>query len=244
MATIEQEKIKKLLRKDNPTVLEIGAHKGEDALRFLQEFKDIKIYCFEPDPRCTAEFKKTVKDNRCVLMEAAVSNRDGETILNMPSSWRVKVPKLFKAIGAKRYWTFMILAYRQMRGMQRESTGQSSIKKSLSHSKKYPWLTFKETVMVKTIKLDTWVQENNIRQIDFIWMDVQGAERDVIEGAANTLKIVKYLYTEYGETSCYPDAMTREETIRLLQKNNFQIIPECSSEREIGNLLFLNRNFA
>ena len=209
MATIDQKKIKKLLRKDNPTVLEIGAHKGEDALRFLQEFKDIKIYCFEPDPRCTAEFKKTVKDNRCALTEAAVSNRDGKTILNMPSSWLVKVPKLFKAIGAKRYWTFMILAYRRMRGIQREATGQSSIKKSLSYSKKYPWLTFKETVMVKTTKLDTWVQENNIRQIDFIWMDVQGAERDVIEGAANTLNIVKYLYTEYGETSCYPDEIGR-----------------------------------
>ncbi len=244
MSNIGQEKIKKLLQKDNPTVVEIGAHKGEDALRFMQEFKDIKIYCFEPDPRCTAEFKKAVKDSRCTLIEAAVSNKDGETILNLPTSWLVKVPKLLKSLGLRRYWTFMVLAYRKKRGMQREATGQSSIKKSISHSKKYPWLTFKETVMVKTIKLDTWAQENNIRHIDFIWMDVQGAERDVIEGAANTLKIVKYLYTEYGETSCYPDDLTREDTIELLLEHNFQIIPECSSKKKNGNLLFLNKNFA
>ena len=137
MATISQEKIRKLLQKNDPVVVEIGAHKGEDAMRFLQEFKDINIYCFEPDPRCTVEFKETVKDNRCTLTEAAVSNKDGETILNIPTSWRVRVPKLLKSFGLKRYWTFMVLAYRKKQGLQREATGQSSIKKSISHSKKY-----------------------------------------------------------------------------------------------------------
>ena len=37
--------------------------------------------------------------------------------------------------------------------------------------------------------------------IDFIWIDVQGAEKEVIEGAKNILPNVKYIQLEYGETS-------------------------------------------
>lgn len=240
---IDQKGIKKLLQKENPIILEVGAHKGEDTLQFLKEFKNLRIYCFEPDPRCIAEFKTMVKDDRCMLVEAAVSNKDGETLLNLSGGWPVKVPKPIKFLGAKRYWTFLILAYRRMIGTQRESTGQSSIKRSLSHSKKYTWLTFDKTVMVKTVRLDTWVRENDVDLIDFVWVDVQGAERDVIEGAVNTLKIVKYFYTEYGETSCYPDALTREDTIELLRRHKFELIPEYSDKKTVGNALFINRDF-
>ena len=45
---------------DNPHILggdvsgdivEVGAHYGEDTLRFLKFFPNSNIYCFEPDPR-------------------------------------------------------------------------------------------------------------------------------------------------------------------------------------------------
>lgn len=80
---MNQKEIRRLLGKDNPTILEIGAHKGEDTLKFLREFPNIQIYSFEPDPRCTCDFKKAVLDERSTLIEAAVSDRDGETTLHM-----------------------------------------------------------------------------------------------------------------------------------------------------------------
>lgn len=48
---MDKKLIKQLLKKDNPIILEIGAHKGTDTLEFLKEFPRIKIYSFEPDPR-------------------------------------------------------------------------------------------------------------------------------------------------------------------------------------------------
>ena len=41
---------------------------------------------------------------------------------------------------------------------------------------------------LKTINiLDSWVKANKINKIDFIWADVQGAERELILGGLKTL---------------------------------------------------------
>lgn len=101
-------------------------------------------------------------------------------------------------------------------------------------------MSFDKQIEVKTVSLDSWTKENNIEKIDLIWVDVQGAERDVIEGAKETLKNVHYFFTEYGETSTYPEAMTREETIILLNELGFEIIPRYSSKKKVGDLLLKN----
>ncbi len=231
---ITQKEIKQLLQKEDPTVLEFGAHKGGDTGKFLHVFPGIKIYCFEPDPRCIEGFKKCIKDERCVLIEAAVSNIDGKTLLNMSTGSRPsRAHNLIRALGLSK-------CYAAIKGSDWDMS--SSIKNAVSYPIDYPWLSFGNTVEVKTIRPDTWVKQNDIHSVDFIWSDIQGAERDMIEGARNTLAITKYLYMEYGETSSYPEAMTRAATIALMGKHHFAIVPEYSDKEHIGNLLFANRS--
>ena len=233
-----QVEIKKLLQKENPLVIvEIGAHIGEDTQKFLNEFENIKIYCFEPDPRCIRQFKKFIKDERCTFIECAVSNRDGKTMLNLSSGFPPSaIPWYIRFFNLSKAYLFLT---------KKEYDSSSSIKKSISNPSDYPWLIFNKKVEIETIRLDTWIAKNNISVIDFIWSDVQGAEKDMIEGAVHTLKITKLFYMEYGEVSSYPDAMTREETVQLLQKHNYEIVPEYSSNNKarIGNLLFKNKKF-
>jgi 2-O-methyltransferase len=235
---LKQQIIKKILQKEDPVILELGAHTGEDTKIFLKEFKDVKIYCFEPDPRCIKQFKKFIKDDRCVLIEAAVSNESGTIVLNMSSGWPPNlVPWYFRLLGlSKVYMLFQ----------KNEWDYSSSIKKSISNPESYPWLTFDKKVEVPTVKLDSWVKENSIKLIDFIWSDIQGAEKDMLEGAGDTLKISRYLFTEYGEVSAYVGALTREDTISLLQKNGFELMPEFSSlsDEKTGNLLFRNKDLS
>lgn len=235
--SLDQKKIKELLNKEDPVILEIGAHKGVDTKRFLEEFEKISIYCFEPDPRCIKVFKNNINDKRCALIEAAVSNKDGNTILHMSSGYNPgRLSRFYNLIKTLHLENILI-------NEEEEWDFSSSIKKSISNSKKYPWLTFNKEVIVKTIMLDTWVKENNISYIDFIWADVQGSEKDMIEGAANTLKIVKYLFTEYGEKDTYPEALSREETITQLKKYDFELVPAYSSKEKRGDLLFKNKSF-
>lgn len=42
--------------------------------------------------------------------------------------------------------------------------------------------------IVNVITIDKFVEENNIERVDFIKADIEGAERDMLKGAANTLK--------------------------------------------------------
>jgi FkbM family methyltransferase len=46
--------------------------------------------------------------------------------------------------------------------------------------------TPKETIQI--ITLDKFVEENNLKQVDFIKADIEGAERDLLKGAAHVLK--------------------------------------------------------
>lgn len=241
---INQGEIKRLLRKEDPVILEIGAHQGEDTVKFLEEFKDIKIYCFEPDPRNILELKKVaMRDTRCTLVEIAISDKRGKAVLNVSGGWPVYPPGIIKAIGLTKYYVNIFSICRRVFGKRAEWNASSSIKKSFSYSADWPWLTFEKTVEVKTIDLDSFTQENNIDFVDFIWADVQGAEKEMIAGGINTLRKTKYFYTEYGATSCYPDAMTRDETISLMQGHNFEIIPEYSDTTRMGDLLFVNLKF-
>ncbi len=46
-------------------------------------------------------------------------------------------------------------------------------------------------VIVKTITLDDYVNENNLASVDFIKADIEGAERLLLKGAKNTIKTFK-----------------------------------------------------
>ena len=227
------EVINKLLGKEGPVVLEIGSHYGWTTREFLRAFRNISIYCFEPDPRNIAAFKARVRDDRCVLVQAAVSGHDGEAYLHMSSGWP-SVPRWAKVPG-------LATAYFAIVG--REWTASSSIKESVSRSGHHPWLLFDNTVRVRTLKLDSWVREKSLTHVDFMLIDVQGAEREVIGGATETLESTDYVQTEYGETATYPGAMDRDETVSMMEQHAFELVPEYSMDAstKIGDLLFRNK---
>lgn len=75
----------------------------------------------------------------------------------------------------------------------REHTDSNSLLEPVNQPE---WVTFKAGTVVMSM-LDTLTID--LGWIDLIWMDVQGAELLVIEGARQTLKKTHYLYTECQE---------------------------------------------
>lgn len=195
---MDKQIIKRLLQKDVPIVLEIGTATGEDTKSFLKEFSNIRLYCFEPDPRCIKIHKNKVEDPRCKLYEVAISDIDGQ------------------------------IEFYQSGGQRPNSTTtddwklSSSIKKPKEHLKKVPWCTFDNKITVKTSKLDTWAQENKIEEVDFIWADVQGAEENLIKGGLETLSRTKYFYTEFDNKELYEGQINLKQLKALLP--DFKVI--------------------
>ena len=229
--------VKKLVKREAlVNIVEIGAHRGVQTNRFLKMFPRAAVYCFEPDPRCVKHFKKNVHSGRCKLIEAAVAKESGVAALNISSGY----PGIKETMDLYTFPYYIFAFIRQVVSREREWDLSSTIKRPISRSFRFPWLVFEKTIEVNAVSLSDWIDGAGIKRIDLMWVDVQGAERDVISGGAKALEITEYLHIEYGETDCYPDAMTREETISLLGKHNFAIVAKYSDVAPAGDLLFKN----
>ena len=99
------------------------------------------------------------------------------------------------------------------------------------------------------MRLDDWLQRNPVGQIDFIKMDVDGFEIDVLEGAAQTLlsqrpvivmELMPYIFQERGRKF--------SELVNLLKKHRYScstfsgdpLALDGSLEKKIGNGCSIN----
>ena len=199
--------LKKLLNTENPTILEIGSADGSDTLEFLKIFKgkNTTVYGFEPEPKNIEILKNKIKDPRFKLFEAALSDVNGELSFNRSSS---ENPNDLSLSG--------------------------SIMKPKNHLKIWNDIHFNETIRVKSITLDSFYKKNNLSIIDFIWCDVQGAEKKVILGGLNTFKHkVRFFYTEYSDNEIYEDQPTLKEIMELLP--SFEIIKDFGTDVLLKN---------
>ena len=81
------------------------------------------------------------------------------------------------------------------------------------------------TVDVEMTTLDNFVDENNIKKIDILKMDVQGAEFMVLNGAKKTFEkgIVNMIYTEIIMLPTYEGQIPFDETIKLIRSFGFEL---------------------
>lgn len=87
-------------------------------------------------------------------------------------------------------------------------------------------------------RLDTWCENNKINKIDFIWMDVQGAELKILSGAGDLLKNVSAIYTESSLIPYYDGAPHKDEVIEFLNKQGFELVYEKLHDEYEGDFLF------
>ena len=101
-------------------------------------------------------------------------------------------------------------------------TASSSISPFKDHVKVFDWCREEGTVDVSCWRLDDFCEAHEVGRIDLIYMDIQGAERLMIEGAREILKHTKYIFTEFeGVTretqgSLYEHSSSLEHILSLL----------------------------
>ncbi len=74
-----------------------------------------------------------------------------------------------------------------------------------------------------------------IESVDLLWVDIQGAERDMIAGGQRTLKNTRYLFIEAEEQQFYEGQAVRPELLAMLP--GWEVIGEFDY-----NLLLRNQN--
>ena len=162
---IAADLVRSCVGKSDPTILDVGCNDGQTTRWFLDMFENPTIYCFEPDPRAIARFKQKVGDRANVtLFELAVSDREGSVDFYQ-SGGKLDDPYLAQVMPEG--WDL-----------------SGSIKRPYRHLGKHPLRHLRPhhpgAHGDAGLRLRT---ECGIGAVDFIWLDVQGAEIEVLSGA-------------------------------------------------------------
>ena len=204
---MNKEEIKKLINKENPIIFEIGCADGRDTKEFIEVFKNLKIYCFEPEPKNIEIVKSTINYKNHFLFEGVISDQTG--VINFNRS-RTDNPNDLSYSG--------------------------SIKKPKEHLNEWPFIKFDDIIEVQSIKLDDFCEKNKIDFIDFIWADVQGAEEAMIIGGLKTLnEKVKFLYTEYSNKEYYEEQIALDKILQLLG-DRWSIVEDFGTDVLLKNI--------
>ncbi|MBK6652055.1 MAG: FkbM family methyltransferase [Betaproteobacteria bacterium] len=207
--------IRMLVKRDDPLILEVGANCGQTTIELLKSMPDAIIHAFEPDPRAIAKFRHSLgASSKVRLHEHAIGAING-TVTFHQSSGGENMPDYHQG------W---------------DQSG--SIRKPRTHLEVWPWVKFEKQIEVAIRTLDTWADQHQIANVDFIWADVQGAESDLIDGATKLLSSARYLYTEYSNDLWYEGQITLAELARKL--TGFELIRRYEMDALFKNTLHSN----
>lgn len=94
----------------------------------------------------------------------------------------------------------------------------SSFLKPKLHLIQHPDISFEKKEIVKINKLDNL----NIRDSNYMSIDVQGFELEVLKGSKKTLNIIDYIYCEVNTDETYSNNPLMKDIDKYLKKYNFK----------------------
>jgi len=126
------------------------------------------------------------------------------------------------------------------------SSGSSDCSHSLlapkDHLKYHPDVFFERTIEVQAMNLDEWAKQNNVEHIDFMWLDMQGAEMAMLKAAPEILKTVSVIYTEVNFYEVYAGCPKYPEYRAWLESQGFVVMYEDTKRWvDFGDVLFVRK---
>src|SRR6185312_952684 len=123
------------------------------------------------------------------------------------------------------------------------SIGSSSLLKPGTHLQDHPDVLFNEKIKVTTITLDEWAEQNGIKSVDFLWMDLQGFELEVLKESKIIFRTVKVVHMEVSTKNTYEGVTLYPETKLWMENNGFYVDQEAIPKGwDMGNVLFIRKN--
>jgi FkbM family methyltransferase len=112
------------------------------------------------------------------------------------------------------------------------------------HLTLYPQITFATSIQLRTLTLDSLLDDLSTKgvdtsRLDYLAMDTQGSERDVLLGATETLKQVKFIYTEVSMARLYSGGASMYELIEFCRGRGFELFNLMVRRKLWGDALFI-----
>jgi FkbM family methyltransferase len=100
-----------------------------------------------------------------------------------------------------------------------------------------------KVVSVPCTSLDSYFKDFSNEKIA-LWIDCEGANREVLEGAAKILSMVDSIYIEVEHNFIWSDIWLRDDVINYLDKFDFLLLDEFSANPGQTNCIFVKKHLA
>jgi FkbM family methyltransferase len=170
-------------------VIHCGAHHGEEVLDYRRHGAT-RIVLIEPQPKCVRKLRSLFrKDPDISIVSCAAGPHEAD------------------GTTATMY-------------VERKNKGQSSsLLKPLKHLTQYPKITFKRRIEVAVRSLDSIMKSiQNREHFNFLSLDVQGFELEVLKGATATIDHLDAILMEVNRDELYEGCAMVDEVDTFLNK--------------------------
>ena len=202
------------------TFIQVGAFTGDDDLIDACRRFGHHLYMFEPNPKRAAELdRKSAGAPTIRVIAKAVSIRNGSATFHIAGHDDCSSLQDFDA-NANIAWVHQWHPYKHFEMV--------------------------DDIEVEVIRLDTFLDQNGIAQVDRLEIDAQGEDLRVVESLGARIADVKKIQIDVNihASPLYRDSFTKEQAIAFFTSQGFErhISWKQSMNRE-ENIVFRNRRF-
>ena len=224
-----QRKIFKFLKKRNlkniNIFFDIGAHEGESIEIFSKNFTISKIYSFEPSPINFLKLKnkvnlflKNFKDTKIYVENVGLGDEKK----------RIYLKQLNESSSST---------------INQINKNSKYFKKKIFFLNKLHTKNFYKNIDIQIIRLDEYLNNNSIEYINFMKVDTEGYELDVLQGLGTKIYNVQYIMFEHHYHDMLVKTYKFSDINELLIKNNFiKIFKAKMPFRKTFEYIYENRN--
>lgn len=124
-----------------------------------------------------------------------------------------------------------------------QHVGSSSLLEMTNlHKVAHPYSKNSDKIIVKSDTLDNFFKNRKLENNILLKLDVQGAESNVLEGAADLLKKVRLIYIEISFNKLYENQMLITEIIYYLKDFGFRFVGIEDISQSLKDGIFLQGN--
>lgn len=202
---------------DPKFIFEIGSRDARQAIEFTEQFPDAVIYAFECNPETLSKCYENASDHENVhIVPKAVNSFDGHC--------------QFYPIDTERSVTHV-------------SAGNPGASSLFRVRGDFPSEKLVQNeITVRCTRLDSFCSENGISKVDWLWLDLQGAELLALESLGERLNRVKIINTEVEFKEMYLGQPLFEEVDSYLRDRNFILVTRYEESQWFANAIYLNRS--
>lgn len=205
-------------KKDVKVIFDIGSCHALESVEFAKRYTDAQIVAFEANPDSYQVCLNNTKDYPSIaVVNQAVNDYDGTC-------------KFYPMDREKTITTW-----------EDGNQGASSLYLAngvYDHIEKY----VQYEIEIPCTRIDTYCEKNNIKQIDVVWMDLQGAELKALQSMGSLLDTVQVIHTELEMNPMYEGQCLFYDVNEFLLDNGFDLEWGDTGAQFGADFIFVRKN--